>query len=321
MIVEKPFMLSGNTVLPPSILNNRRFRTSGAIRPAPIRHGVTDESCAAPSRSSLCSEGGTFSYNLTRRKNMSDYQAVFDAVRSRISDCNVGAVLVDAARQAFDTSVVMQLAHEAIGRISYEMTRPSAVYRPVLTQDGDAWLALYGENLQVAVVGCGETPEAAMCDFDKAWNAAAITANDRPVTPPTEQQAVLKAAANGTVARAEAHFDHIDLVAEQSPDVREVTDADVDAAVAANGEPGDPGHPLKCVVAFLERIRKTYLSRGSRDFRDGQRALSICRAVVLLDTTDPAGRRPDVDKLLAHNVAVASDKIEKALTPQKARRP
>ena len=101
---------------------------------------------------------------------MSDYQAVYDAVRSCFSGCDVGSVLTDVTQQAFDVSNVVQLAHEAIGRISCEMTRPSAIYRPVLYQDGDSWIALYGEDLQIGVVGCGETPEAAMAAFDQTWN-------------------------------------------------------------------------------------------------------------------------------------------------------
>lgn len=53
--------------------------------------------------------------------------------------------------------------------------RPSAIWRPALTQDGDHWIALYGEDLAVGVVGCGKTPEEAMADFDRAWRAPAPT--------------------------------------------------------------------------------------------------------------------------------------------------
>lgn len=46
---------------------------------------------------------------------------------------------------------------------------PSAVYRPTLTIDGNQWCALYGESLQDGVAGFGDTPAAAMREFDKAW--------------------------------------------------------------------------------------------------------------------------------------------------------
>lgn len=50
-----------------------------------------------------------------------------------------------------------------------EATRPSAIYRPAISKDGDKWCALYGDNLQDGVCGFGDTPELAMADFDKNW--------------------------------------------------------------------------------------------------------------------------------------------------------
>ena len=51
----------------------------------------------------------------------------------------------------------------------YCQTRPSVMYRPSLSPDGDQWCALYGENLQEGVAGFGRTPAEAMADFDQAW--------------------------------------------------------------------------------------------------------------------------------------------------------
>jgi hypothetical protein len=48
---------------------------------------------------------------------------------------------------------------------------PSVLYRPNLMADGDMWIALYGDDLQVSVSGCGKTPAEAMAEFDKAWNS------------------------------------------------------------------------------------------------------------------------------------------------------
>jgi hypothetical protein len=35
--------------------------------------------------------------------------------------------------------------------------------------DGNQWCALYGDNLQDGVCGFGDSPAAAMQDFDMAW--------------------------------------------------------------------------------------------------------------------------------------------------------
>lgn len=48
--------------------------------------------------------------------------------------------------------------------------RPSVLFRPVLTLDGNAYCALYGESLMCGCAGFGETAELAMADFDKNWH-------------------------------------------------------------------------------------------------------------------------------------------------------
>lgn len=100
---------------------------------------------------------------------MSDtYQAVYDAVRSRIS--NPGDAIERVAWQQFDISHIKALAQEAVGIITNAYDRPSAVYRPALTRDGNMFCALYGENLAEGCAGFGETADAAMWDFDKNWH-------------------------------------------------------------------------------------------------------------------------------------------------------
>ena len=100
---------------------------------------------------------------------MSDYQAIYDAVRSRLNNCDVGSVIEGAIRQALDTGNLIPLAQEAIGILSNAYDRPSAIYRPRLFVDGDKYCALYGENLVEGCAGFGDTSEAAMWDFDKNW--------------------------------------------------------------------------------------------------------------------------------------------------------
>lgn len=53
-----------------------------------------------------------------------------------------------------------------------EHTRPSVLYRPALSRDGDQYCALYGADLQEGCAGFGPTPEAAMRDFDTRWSKA-----------------------------------------------------------------------------------------------------------------------------------------------------
>lgn len=65
----------------------------------------------------------------------------------------------------------MEMAGENFRIIASEIARPSAVWRPVLSIDGDQWCALYGANLQDGVAGFGESPAKAMDAFDLAWHA------------------------------------------------------------------------------------------------------------------------------------------------------
>lgn len=102
---------------------------------------------------------------------MSDsYQAIYDAVRSRISNGDVGEA-VESATRCFDgyAGQVANTFVDAINRVADELTRPSTIYRPVLSLDIDAWCAMYGENIQDGVSGFGSTPAEAMAAFDREW--------------------------------------------------------------------------------------------------------------------------------------------------------
>lgn len=102
---------------------------------------------------------------------MSDsYQAVFDAVRSRIHGFDASR-LVDAIAQQFDVSFQKAHLQQEIYAVSHEMQRPSVLFRPTISIDGNKWCALYGENLQDGVAGFGDSPAEAMAEFDKAWHA------------------------------------------------------------------------------------------------------------------------------------------------------
>lgn len=101
---------------------------------------------------------------------MSDsYQAIYDAVRSRISNGDVGSVVADIARQAFDLAFAKEVITTEFARSAMEMQRPCVLYRPAVSIDGDMWRALYGDNLQDGVAGFGKSPALAMDAFDAEW--------------------------------------------------------------------------------------------------------------------------------------------------------
>ena len=101
---------------------------------------------------------------------MDTYQPIYDAVRSRLSNCDIGAAIEVAMRDVNIGYYITQAA-ESVRQAAGEYERPSVLMRPKLVPDGDAWIALYGENLQEGVVGCGNSPAEAMRAFDNEWYA------------------------------------------------------------------------------------------------------------------------------------------------------
>lgn len=116
---------------------------------------------------------------------MDSYQAVYDAVRSRISNGDIGQAVADVMREAN----VANHVECAAAAIAYEVVQaaqayvsPSAIYRPSISIDGNQWCALYGDDIQNGVAGFGDTPAAAMRDFDEVWNTK--KAVSYPSVPP-----------------------------------------------------------------------------------------------------------------------------------------
>lgn len=97
------------------------------------------------------------------------YQPIYDAVRSRIRNGDVGQAIADVMRKA-DVGHYFSIATEEIKFAASRHYLPSALYRPSIKIDGDKWCALYGENLQDGVAGFGDSPVEAMADFDVQWH-------------------------------------------------------------------------------------------------------------------------------------------------------
>lgn len=68
-------------------------------------------------------------------------------------------------------AVAAAQVHACAADVAQQQMRPSAIYRPALSLDGNQWCALYGANLMEGVAGFGDSPAAAMQEFDKAWGA------------------------------------------------------------------------------------------------------------------------------------------------------
>lgn len=103
---------------------------------------------------------------------MDSYQAIYDAVRSRIQGCDVGAAIRSAC--SIDASHAIALIQQDFCIAAGEMQRPSVLYRPDLFPDGSKWCALYGKDLQHGIAGFGDSPAGAMIDFDRQWASSTI---------------------------------------------------------------------------------------------------------------------------------------------------
>lgn len=99
---------------------------------------------------------------------METYQPIYDAVRSRIGNGDIGAA-VEAAMRDANFAHHAEMAANAVHCAAAEYERPSVMFRPKVFIDGDQWCALYGENLQDGVAGFGDSPAKAMWDFDRSW--------------------------------------------------------------------------------------------------------------------------------------------------------
>lgn len=98
---------------------------------------------------------------------MSDtYQAIYDAVRSKLSNGDIGDAVSNAVKSIGISDYVWRIANQ-FEQTAQEMRAPSVMYHPKLYKDGDKWCALYGDNIQEGVCGFGDTPSLAMNDFDR----------------------------------------------------------------------------------------------------------------------------------------------------------
>ena len=96
------------------------------------------------------------------------YQAIYDAVRSRVYNGDVGQAIENAMHQQ-NISFYFERASNMAMDVLAEYSRPSTIYKPQLSIDGNMWCAMYGRNPMEGVCGFGKSPEAAFAEFDKEW--------------------------------------------------------------------------------------------------------------------------------------------------------
>lgn len=101
---------------------------------------------------------------------MDTYQPIYDAVSSKLRNCDIGAAIEQTMREA-NISHHAEMSANAVQCAAAEYERPSVLFRPKLSIDGNQWCALYGDNLQDGVSGFGDSPADAMWDFDRQWSA------------------------------------------------------------------------------------------------------------------------------------------------------
>lgn len=103
---------------------------------------------------------------------MDSYQPIYEAVRSRISNGDIGAAVAEAMRMSGIDHGASQASHAiqcAAQDVATSLVRPSVLYRPTVSIDGNKWCALYGQNLAEGVAAFGDSPDEAMRGFDAAW--------------------------------------------------------------------------------------------------------------------------------------------------------
>ena len=106
---------------------------------------------------------------------MDTHQAIYDAIRSKISGGNIDGAVRSAIQDVnigHYLEMIAATAQVSAAEITEEHIRPSVLFRPSIAIDGDKWCALYGENLQDGVAGFGDSPAEAMKDFDSNWRAS-----------------------------------------------------------------------------------------------------------------------------------------------------
>jgi len=100
---------------------------------------------------------------------MDSYQPIYDAVRSKLSNGDIGAAVETVMRDNNFTHYAEQTS-AAYQQAAAEQMRPCVLFKPKISIDGNQWCALYGDNVQDGICGFGKSPADAMHDFDREFH-------------------------------------------------------------------------------------------------------------------------------------------------------
>ncbi len=76
-----------------------------------------------------------------------------------------------------------RIANEMIIRLNGTPDPIIEILKPKILPDGNAWICIYGDNLQESVCGCGDTPNEAVQDFTKNYYNQKLHADREPPEP------------------------------------------------------------------------------------------------------------------------------------------
>jgi hypothetical protein len=97
------------------------------------------------------------------------YDAIYAAVRSRISGCDAKEAIYTAVTDALQSNGVDYHLGGMCNAIQEAATAPHVLLRPHIYVDGNKWCCMYGDNLMDGVAGFGDTPAEAAAEFDRNW--------------------------------------------------------------------------------------------------------------------------------------------------------
>lgn len=87
----------------------------------------------------------------------------------------------EVSRVSEEATALISLMVEDMNTAAEEMRRPSVLFRPALSSQGEQWIALYGTDAARGIAGFGATPDEAMRDFDQKW------VTSKAVAPPKQE--------------------------------------------------------------------------------------------------------------------------------------
>lgn len=98
------------------------------------------------------------------------WDATYQAVRSKIHNGDIGSA-VEQVFHSVGLSTVLSNIYNLANETFAEYQRPSIMLKPTISNDGNKYCALYGDNLVDGVAGFGESIHEAFLDFDKNFYA------------------------------------------------------------------------------------------------------------------------------------------------------